>query len=179
MEEDFVLETINLLIKNHKKELKTDSLIHSDQGIHYKVVLFKDLLNNNNLRQSMSRKANCWDNAAQESFHGHIKDEIDLSSCKTFEDVKEVIDNYSVYSKETAKEMAYNIAKFSNSDLGVGITGRLTSNLSEPKGVDICIYNRLDDKYYFSFCEIKKEARKENKLEVIEDFRKLFNSTIK
>ena len=94
MEEDFVLETINLLIKNHKKELKTDSLIHSDQGIHYKVVLFKDLLNNNNLRQSMSRKANCWDNAAQESFHGHIKDEIDLSSCKTFEDVKEVIDNY-------------------------------------------------------------------------------------
>ena len=97
MEEDFVLETINLLIKNHKKELKTDSLIHSDQGIHYKVVLFKDLLNNNNLRQSMSRKANCWDNAAQESFHGHIKDEIDLSSCKTFEDVKEVIDNYMFY----------------------------------------------------------------------------------
>ena len=92
---------------------------------------------------------------------------------------KEVIDKYSVYSKETAKEMAYNIAKFSNSDLGVGITGRLTSNLEKSKGVDICIYNRLNDKYYFSFCEIKKETRKENKLEVIEDFRKLFNSTIK
>ena len=63
---------------------------------------------------------------------------------------QDVIDKYSVYSKETAREMAYNIAKFSNSDLGVGITGRLTSNLNEPKGVDICIYNRLDDKYYFS-----------------------------
>lgn len=77
---------------------------------------------------------------------------------------KDIIDEYSVYSKETAKEMAYNIAKFSNSDLGVGITGRLTSNLNEPKGVDICIYNRLVDKYYFSFCKIKKEIRKENKL---------------
>ena len=92
---------------------------------------------------------------------------------------KDIIDKYSVYSKETAKEMAYNIAEFSNSDLGVGITGRLTSNLNEPKGVDICIYNRLNSKYYFSFCEIKKETRKENKLEVIEDFGKLFNSTIK
>ena len=38
---------------------------------------------------------------------------------------KDIIDTYSVYSRETAREMAYNIAKFSNSDLGVGITGRL------------------------------------------------------
>ena len=65
---------------------------------------------------------------------------------------KDIIDKYSVYIKETAKEMAYNIAKFSNSDLGVGITGRLTSNLNEPKGVDICIYNKTYDKYYFIFC---------------------------
>lgn len=97
MEEDFVLETIKQLILNHKDELKTESLIHSDQGTHYKAVLFKDLLTDNNLRQSMSRKANCWDNAPQESFHGHMKDEIDLSNCKTFENVKEVIDNYIDY----------------------------------------------------------------------------------
>lgn len=92
---------------------------------------------------------------------------------------KDIVDKYTVYSKETAREMAYNIAKFSNSDLGVGITGRLTSNLDEPRGVDICIYDRRNDKYYFSFCNIKKKTRKENKLEVIEDFVKLFNSTIK
>ena len=91
MEEDFVLETINILLKKHKEELKTNSLIHSDQGIHYKVICFQDLLKNNSLRQSMSRKANCWDNAPQESFHGHMKDEIDLKNCKTFEDVKQVI----------------------------------------------------------------------------------------
>lgn len=92
---------------------------------------------------------------------------------------KDIVDKYTVYSKETAKEMAYNISRFSNSDLGVGITGRLTSNINEPKGVDICLYDKRKDKYYFSFCDIKKSTRKENKLEVIEDFIKLFNSTIK
>lgn len=97
MKEDFVLETINILMNNHKHELKTDTLIHSDQGIHYKAYTFKELLNNSQLRQSMSRKANCWDNAPQESFHGHMKDEIDLSNCNTIEDVKKVIDDYIDY----------------------------------------------------------------------------------
>ena len=97
MEEDFVLDTIKMLLNNHKSELKTNSLVHSDQGIHYKILLFQELLKNNDLRQSMSRKANCWDNAPQESFHGHMKDEIDLNSCKTFEDVKNMIEEYIDY----------------------------------------------------------------------------------
>ena len=97
MEVDFVLETVKMLLKNHKNELKTDVLIHSDQGIHYKIILFKDLLKDNNITQSMSRKANCWDNAPQESFHGHMKDEIDLKSCKTFDEVKDLIDIYMDY----------------------------------------------------------------------------------
>lgn len=97
MEEDFVLSTIQMLLDNYKDELKINCLIHSDQGIHYKVVLFQELLKNNDIRQSMSRKANCWDNAPQESFHGHMKDEIDISKCKTFEDVKDIIDTYINY----------------------------------------------------------------------------------
>lgn len=91
---------------------------------------------------------------------------------------KDIIDKYTVYSKETAKEMAYNISSFSNSDIGVGITGRLSSNIDEEKSVDICIYDKRCDKYYFVFKYIEKETRKENKLEVIEAFIKLFNSTI-
>lgn len=55
MEEDFVLSTIQMLLDNYKDELKTNCLIHSDQGIHYKVVLFQELLKNNDIRQSMSR----------------------------------------------------------------------------------------------------------------------------
>lgn len=90
----------------------------------------------------------------------------------------DVVDKYTVYSEEVSKEMAYNIAKFANSDLGVGITGRLTSNTLEEKGVDICIYDKRCDKYYHSYLKITKDTRKENKLEVIEEFKKLFNSTI-
>ncbi|MCI8636180.1 MAG: transposase [Eubacterium sp.] len=41
----------------------------------------------------MSRKGNCWDNAAQESFSGYMKDEIDISGCQTFGEVKAVIDD--------------------------------------------------------------------------------------
>ncbi len=92
---------------------------------------------------------------------------------------KATIDKYTVYSEEVAKEMAYNIAKFANSMLGVGITGRLTSNLNEEKSVDICIYNKQEDKYYHVYKKLKGDNRKENKLEVIEEFKKLFNSTIK
>ena len=97
MEEDFVLETINLLMENHKDEIHTEALIHSDQGVHYKAYTFQQLLKDKNLRQSMSRKANCWDNAPQESFHGHMKDEIDLTDCKILEDVKQLIDDYIDY----------------------------------------------------------------------------------
>lgn len=92
---------------------------------------------------------------------------------------KEIIDKFTVYSKETAQEMAYNIADFANSDIGVGITGRLTSNISEPKGVDLCIFDKRKNEYYFSFINITKNNRHENKLEVLDEFKKLFNSTIK
>ena len=45
----------------------------------------------------MSRRGNCWDNAPQESFFGHMKDEIDLKSCTTFKAVKKMIDKYITY----------------------------------------------------------------------------------
>ncbi len=92
---------------------------------------------------------------------------------------KEVIDQYTVYSKETAIEMAKAISKYADSDLGVGITGRLTSNLDEEKSVDLCIYDRRYDQIYTTHVMITKTIRTENKIEVIEAFIQLFNSTIK
>lgn len=97
LEIDFVLITVNQLIENHGISLQTETLVHSDQGCHYTSYNFIQLLKDKNLRQSMSRKGNCWDNAPQESFFGHMKDEIDLSTCKTFEDVKEIIDDWMNY----------------------------------------------------------------------------------
>ncbi len=99
LEVDFVLETINILIDSHGASLDDETLIHSDQGCHYTSKKFRQIISDANLRQSMSRKGNCWDNAPQESFFGHMKDEImdNLSSVKSFADAKVVIDDYMDY----------------------------------------------------------------------------------
>ncbi|MBR0183889.1 MAG: hypothetical protein IJQ10_01825 [Clostridia bacterium] len=39
-------------------------------------ISFIRLINDKKLRQSMLRKGSCWDNTPQESFFGHMKDEI-------------------------------------------------------------------------------------------------------
>lgn len=97
LEVDFVLETVNQLVENHGVSLKTETMIHSDQGCHYTSCSFIQLVKDKGLRQSMSRKGNCWDNAPQESFFGHMKDEIDLSGCTTFIQVKTIIDDWMDY----------------------------------------------------------------------------------
>jgi len=97
LEVDFVLETVKQLMEKHGAELKTDALLHSDQGCHYTSYAFIDLLKDKQLRQSMSRRANCWDNAPQESFFGHMKDELDFSECITHDDVVRVLDDWIDY----------------------------------------------------------------------------------
>lgn len=87
---------------------------------------------------------------------------------------KDVIDKYSVYSIQTANEMSYNIAKFANSNLGVGITGKLNRvDKNNPFGEDnvvfISIYDKDNDKYYTSKVEATKKSRKENKELVINE----------
>lgn len=97
LEVDFVLETVNQMVEKHGVSLKTETMIHSDQGCHYTSCSFIQLVKDKGLRQSMSRKGNCWDNAPQESFFGHMKDEIDLSGCTTFIQVKTIIDDWMEY----------------------------------------------------------------------------------
>ena len=94
---NIVTETIEKLIKQHKNLLHQDALVHSDQGAHYTSPIFQKLLKKHKLRQSMSRRGNCWDNAPQESFFGHMKDEIDLKSCETFKELQFLIDDYMDY----------------------------------------------------------------------------------
>lgn len=94
---DIATTTISNLINDHKDSLHKDAFIHSDQGVHYTSPKFQKLLKDNNLGQSMSRRGNCWDNAPQESFFGHMKDEIDFKSCSTLEEITETIDDYIDY----------------------------------------------------------------------------------
>jgi len=99
LEVDFVLQTVNQLMANHGMTLESDVLIHSDQGCHYTCVKFRQLLENYGLRQSMSRRGNCWDNAPQESFFGHMKDELkpQMRQWKSFSDVKASVDDWIDY----------------------------------------------------------------------------------
>ena len=97
LEVDFVLETVNMLVEQHGISLETETLIHSDQGCHYTSYRFIQIVKDSGLRRSMSRRGNCWDNAPQESFFGHMKDEINLAGCMTFEHVKVIIDDWIDY----------------------------------------------------------------------------------
>jgi len=97
LEVDFVIDTVKDLLTNHGHELKTNTLIHSDQGSHYTSHRFMDLLNDAEITRSMSRKGCCWDNAPQESFFGHMKDEIDINGCTLFREVKDVVDDWMDY----------------------------------------------------------------------------------
>lgn len=111
LEVDFVLETVEQLLSNPNIELKTDVILHSDQGCHYTNILFGEPLKDNGLRQSMSRRGNCWDNAPQESFFGHMKDEIHLDVCETFERLNHEVDCYMDYYNNDRYQ--WELAKFS------------------------------------------------------------------
>ena len=55
---------------------KHELILHSDQGWHYQHKQYRQILKENGITQSMSRKGNCYDNAAMESFFGHLKSEL-------------------------------------------------------------------------------------------------------
>lgn len=110
LEVDFVLETVKALVRDHGISLDSDAYIHSDQGCHYTSVKFRELIENVDLKQSMSRRGNCWDNAPQESFFGHMKDELHdkLKTWRTFEDVQADIDDWMDYYNNDRYQMGLN-----------------------------------------------------------------------
>jgi len=96
LEMDIVLGTLENLKDNVLAPLK-DVLIHSDQGFHYTNPQYISEVAKLGMVQSMSRKGNCIDNAPIESFFGHFKDDVDYKSCKTFEELHLLIEEYVKY----------------------------------------------------------------------------------
>ena len=99
LEVSFVLRTVNDLIEKHGDTLKDSVYLHSDQGAHYTSISYRELITGASIIQSMSRKGNCWDNAPQESFFGHMKDEIMpyQDEWYTIEDLQLRIDDWIDY----------------------------------------------------------------------------------
>ena len=97
---------------------------------------------------------------------------------------EEIIQKYSVYSIETAKEMSRAICEFTNSDYGIGITGKLNRiDKKNPYGdnhiVYISIYDKKAKQYKTKKIEATMSNRKENKKKVIQETEDLFLSILK
>ena len=90
---------------------------------------------------------------------------------------KEVIDKYSVYSINVAREMAKKISNFANSDIGVGITGKINrideNNLfGDDNKIYYAIYDKNSDKYYEYELIAINDTRLNNKKYIMENISK-------
>ncbi|MFB9331169.1 IS3 family transposase, partial [Paenibacillus aurantiacus] len=90
-------DTVEILMKQRRLKLHQEAFIHSDQGGHYTSPTYQKLLKDKGLGQSMSRRGNCWDNAPQESFYGHMKDHVKSRNCKTFTELEREVNRYINY----------------------------------------------------------------------------------
>jgi transposase InsO family protein len=92
---DFWL-VMNMLKKAARKCRGMDGpLLHSDQGWHYRMQPYRAALARYGMKQSMSRKGNCFDNAAMESFFGTLKAE--YFHLSEFEDVEQLNAGLKLY----------------------------------------------------------------------------------
>ncbi len=68
---------VGTMLKNALKRLRPGQtpMLHSDQGWHYRMPAYRRALAEKSVVQSMSRKGNCLDNAAMESFFAVLKSE--------------------------------------------------------------------------------------------------------
>ena len=73
-------------------------LLHSDQGWHYQMKPYQQILKENGITQSMSRKGNCYDNCVIENFFGLLKTEFFCNqSFSSVENFQEELDQYIDY----------------------------------------------------------------------------------
>jgi putative transposase len=83
----------------------TNLILHSDQGWQYQHKQYQRMLKAKGIRQSMSRKGNCFDNAVIENFFGLLKSELlylqEFESMEQFK--RELIDYLDYYNNRRSK----------------------------------------------------------------------------
>lgn len=87
---------LNTLKKAQKQEKVADGiLLHSDQGVQYTSLAYKNLCLEYRMTPSMSRRGNCLDNCVVENFFGTLKTEsVYRRKPRTFEEAKRIIGEY-------------------------------------------------------------------------------------
>jgi len=100
MHERPLFSLVSNMLKKAFATLKSEEalLLHSDQGWQYQMTLYRSHLNKWGITQSMSRKGNCLDNAAMESFFATLKTELFyLENFTNIEQLKSGIQKYIHY----------------------------------------------------------------------------------
>ena len=96
---------------------------------------------------------------------------------------KELIDEYSVYSMEVANSMSKTISEYTNSDYGIGVTGKLNridkNNMSgNDNVVYVSIYDKINNKYCNDIVTVLYDDRCKNKEMVLNSIIKLMEEIL-
>lgn len=96
---------------------------------------------------------------------------------------KDIIDKYSVYSMECAKDMARAISVYTNSDYGVGVTGKINdpdpnNNMGDNSTIYLSIYDKNNNKYIEKEIKALNQSRIDNKELIKNEFIDLFKNMI-
>ena len=84
-------------------------MFHSDQGCHYTSRRFRQLLWRYQIKQSMSRRGNCWDNSPMERFFRSLKTEwVPTKGYQTFNEARTSITNYIIGYYSQVRPHQYN-----------------------------------------------------------------------
>ncbi|MBP3256093.1 MAG: IS3 family transposase [Clostridia bacterium] len=93
-------QVVDMLKKAFKKiPDNTNLILHSDQGWQYQMKQYQHLLKQKGIRQSMSRKGNCLDNACAENFFGLLKSELYYIKENEYNNIEELEKDIIEYIK--------------------------------------------------------------------------------
>ncbi|MGE6227269.1 IS3 family transposase [Paenibacillus chitinolyticus] len=102
-----VLDTFNKAFEQHKDV--TGLIIHSDQGFQYTSHAYHDMLPTVGAKISMSRRGNCLDNAAMESFFSHLKAEaLYPYDIRSIEEAQQRIEDFIEFYNEERIQLRLN-----------------------------------------------------------------------
>ena len=96
---------------------------------------------------------------------------------------KNLIDKYSVYSMEVANSMSKTISNYTNSDYGIGVTGKLNREVKNnvfgnDNVVYVSIYDKLNNKFYNSIVTVLYSDRCKNKEMVLNEVIRLLEEIL-
>jgi transposase InsO family protein len=95
MDESLILDALKMAYRN--RQVKKGCIFHSDRGSQYASKNVRSWLKENGFVQSMSRKANCWDNSVAESSFSRLKSELGRHFDSDVEAMREVYEYLDVF----------------------------------------------------------------------------------